>query len=143
MKNYQDILYLPHHVSEIHRPMPRGSRAAQFAPFAALTGYGEAIGETVRQTDDCIALDEDEKDMLDRKLQILHASLAEKPLIRVTYFLPDERKAGGAYFHVSGNVERLDIQKRILVLADRTAIPLERICSLDGVCFSETQPFVD
>lgn len=123
--------------------MPRGNRAAQFAPFAALTGYDDAIDETVRQTDAYIELDESEAEALDRKLQFLRALFPQKTHIRLTYFKPDECKAGGAYITAEGTAEALDIDRRILVLTDRTAIPLDRICTLDGECFSEAQLLVD
>lgn len=117
--------------------MTHSNRAAQFAPFAALTGYDDAIDETVRQTDAYIELDESEAEALDRRLQFLRAHLREKTRIRLTYFKPDECKAGGVYLTAEGTAEALDIYQRILVLTDRTAIPLDRICTLDGECFWE------
>ncbi len=143
MKNYQDILYLPHHVSKTRKQMPIENRAAQFAPFAALTGYDDAIDETVRTTDECVVLDEDEAERLDRKLQHLLAHLAQTPRVRLTYFVPDIRKSGGAYHTKEGDVLSVDLQKGILTFADRTAIPLSAVCALDGEIFDETQRSVD
>ncbi len=143
MKNYQDILYLPHHVSNTRKQMPAENRAAQFAPFAALTGYDEAIDETVRTTDECVALDEDEAEQLDYKLQHLLAHLAKTPRVKLTYFVPDARKSGGAYHTKDGDVLSVDLQKGVLTFADRTAIALGSICELDGEIFDETQRSVD
>ena len=94
-KNYEDIINLPHHVSPIHPPMPLSDRAAQFAPFAALTGYGEVIKETARQTDRKPELTEEEKQELDYKLQMAVSLPGEKPAVTITYFVPDKKKAGG------------------------------------------------
>lgn len=143
MKNYQDILYLPHHVSNTRKQMPTENRAAQFAPFAALTGYDEAIDETVRTTDECVALDEDEAELLDYKLQLLVASLSDTPNIKVTYFVPDARKSGGAYHTKEGDVLSVDLQKGTLTFADRTTLVLASVCDLDGEIFDETQRSVD
>ncbi|MBQ3002211.1 MAG: hypothetical protein IJD82_00610 [Clostridia bacterium] len=137
MKNYQDILHLPHHVSKTRKQMPTESRAAQFAPFAALTGYDEAIDETVRITDECIALDEDEAQQLDYKLQQLIASLAYMPHVKVTYFVPDARKSGGAYHTKEGEVLSVDLQKGILTFADRSTVMLGSVCGLDGELFDD------
>lgn len=137
MKNYQDILYLPHHVSKTRKQMPTENRAAQFAPFAALTGYDEAIDETVRTTDECIILDEDESQQLDYRLQQLIASLEETPRIKVTYFVPDEKKSGGAYHTKEGNVLSVDLQKGILIFSDRSTVALGSVCGLDGELFED------
>ena len=137
MKNYQDILYLPHHVSKTRKQMPAENRAAQFAPFAALTGYDEAIDETVRTTDECTVLDEDEAQMLDYRLQLLVASLADTPHIKVTYFVPDARKSGGAYHTKEGDVLSVDLQKGILTFTDRSTVTLGSVCGLDGELFDD------
>ena len=91
---YDEILYLPHHVSSVHPPMPVRDRAAQFAPFAALTGHGEAVKETARLTEKKIELDEDCKEALDRKLSAIQEKTKEPPSIRVTYFVPDGKRMG-------------------------------------------------
>ena len=94
---YDEILSLPHHVSKTRPQMPMSDRAAQFAPFAALTGYDSAIKETGRLTDERIELDEEALTALDMKYQLLMDALNEAPKVTITYFQPDERKAGGKY----------------------------------------------
>ena len=99
--NYDDIIQLPHHVSSVHPHMSIHDRAAQFAPFAALTGHGAAIAETARLTDEKLELDESQKMVLDQKLlNIMHN--ADKKCVSIEYFVKDDRKAGGRYEHVSG-----------------------------------------
>lgn len=105
-KNYEDIINLPHHISRAHPPMPLSGRAAQFAPFAALTGYGEVIKETARQTERKPELSEDEKQALNYKLQRAVNAPGEKPIVTVTYFLPDQKKTGGAYFEAFGRIRK-------------------------------------
>lgn len=104
---YKDIINLPHHVSSKRPQMPMLDRAAQFSPFAALTGYDDAIHETARLTNDKIDLSEEEKETLDRKQQILSEKLSVHPALTITYFVPDARKSGGAYVTISGNLKRL------------------------------------
>ena len=104
---YDDIIDLPHHVSKVHPQMPLSARAAQFSPFAALTGYEDVIGETVRMTEPKRELDESEKAELDRKLGILASRLRERPVIRMEYFIPDERKDGGEYVSKSCSIVRI------------------------------------
>ena len=95
--NYEDIINLPHHISSKRPQMSMLDRAAQFSPFAALTGYDDAIHETGRLTDEKIDLSEEEKEALDRKQQILMERLCDHPALTVTYFVPDPKKSGGAY----------------------------------------------
>ena len=94
---YDEILSLPHHVSKTRPQMPMSDRAAQFAPFAALTGYDSAIKETGRQTDEKIELDEEALTALDIRYQLLMDAFDDAPEVTITYFQPDERKAGGKY----------------------------------------------
>ena len=130
MKNpYDDIIGLPHHVSRNRPPMPMSARAAQFAPFAALTGYGEAIDETGRPTERRIELDEQEKAALNSQLNELVSKLPERPEVTVTYFVPDAKKSGGEYRTVTGTVNR--IADGTLVLADGEAIPVAEIAGLE------------
>ena len=100
MKNekYSDIINLPHPESRTHPRMPRSDRAAQFAPFAALTGYDDAVAEAGRLTSSKIELDENELERLDRALAYLTEHQAAHPAVTVTYFVPDDKKSGGAYF---------------------------------------------
>ena len=99
---YDDILELPHHVSAVHPPMPLSARAAQFAPFAALTGYGAAVRETERLTDRRVDLDEGERAELEARLQRLLDADSPKPAVTLTWFVPDGRKAGGRYVTRTG-----------------------------------------
>ena len=134
--NYEDIINLPHHVSAVHTPMPMEVRAAQFSPFAALTGYGDAIRETGRLTEERVELEEDEVGDLDRKLSILQEKLGDRPEISVTYFKPDARKSGGAYVTATGRIRKIDMFDRVLAMEDGTRIPLEAVTGLEGGLFS-------
>lgn len=127
---YDDIIRLTHHVSQNHPQMPMLDRAAQFAPFAALTGYEAALGETARLSVERRELDAQEAEELNRRLVALIARLSERPEVTIEYFVPDERKAGGAYVTVTGVVRHISIAERVLVMEDETAIPLEDIDSV-------------
>lgn len=136
MKNdYSDIIDHPHYVSKTRPQMSEIERAAQFSPFAALTGYDAAIQETGRLTDERMEIGEEEKAMLDRKQQYLLEIISDKPEITVTYFKPDERKSGGAYVSVTGKLKRLDDVERVLVLTDGKKIPLDDITDLESKSF--------
>lgn len=127
---YDDIIDLPHHVSKTHPHMPVSDRAAQFAPFAALTGYDDAIRETARLTDEKIELDEECKAVLNAKLLLLQEHLKEQPAAAITYFRPDEKKAGGAYVTVSGNIKKIDTYERVIVLDNGTKVPMDDIVEM-------------
>ena len=130
-QKYDDILHLPHHVSRSHPHMPRADRAAQFSPFAALTGYKEAIGETGRRTENRMELEEDMKIILDEKLRMLQEQAAEHPKAAITYFLPDERKEGGTYRTVHDCIKKIDPYRQVLVMQDGTEIPLADIIEIE------------
>ena len=132
---YDDIINLPHYVSPTRPRMSMINRAAQFSPFAALTGYDAAIKETGRLTDRRIELSEDSRAALDRKQQLLVECLADHPEVSVTYFIPDERKSGGAYVTVTGIVKKVDDCQRLLLLTDGTKIPLDEILELESELF--------
>lgn len=134
---YDDIINLPHHVSNRHPHMPVSDRAAQFAPFAALTGYDTAIRETARLTDRKIEQTEDHKVLLDRKQQLLLESARMHPDVTVTYFKADTRKSGGAYVSVTGRFRNIDPVNRQFVLTDKTSIPLDDIFDLESTLFPE------
>ena len=104
---YDDIINMPHHVSASRPRMSMIDRAAQFSPFAALSGYGEAVAETARLTDRKIEIDETDQAILDMKQRILMDAISEHPLITVTYFKKDERKAGGKYLTVSAELKKI------------------------------------
>ena len=127
---YDEIMGLPHHVSKTRPQMPMSDRAAQFAPFAALTGYDSAIKETGRLTDERIELDEEALTALDRKYQLLMDTLDDAPEVTITYFQPDERKAGGQYVSATGTVKKVDTFGRRILLQDGTRIPLDNIYDL-------------
>lgn len=134
---YDDIIHLPHHVSDKRPQMPVLDRAAQFAPFAALTGYGEAVKETARLTERRIQPDEETLDILNRRLEFIKKHISEQPEVSVCFFRPDPRKDGGAYVTVSGTVKKLDEFRHRLILADETEIPFE---DLWEIVFMDTAP---
>lgn len=128
---YRDILDLPRHISKTHPPMPIKDRAAQFAPFAALTGHHEAVKETARLTGTRIELDEYCKAAVDRTLQMIRAQLKDEPEVLITYFIPDKKKTGGSYETVAGYVKKIDEYRRILILTDGTRIPFNEIIEIE------------
>lgn len=132
---YADIIHLPHHVSQNHPQMPMHDRAAQFAPFAALTGYEAAVGETARLTSERRELDPQEAEELNRRLTELAARLPDHPEVTVEYFVPDDRKAGGAYVTVTGRVRHISVAEKTLVMEDGVEIPMEDIVSMTGEIF--------
>ena len=136
---YDEIMGLPHHVSKTRPQMPMSDRAAQFAPFAALTGYDAAIKETGRLTDERIELDVEALSALDMKYQILMEALDEAPEVTITYFQPDERKAGGKYVSAVGTVKKIDDFERRITMRDGTRIPMDDVLSIDGELFSSLE----
>jgi len=129
---YDDIIRLPHPASERHPRMPVSDRAAIFSPFAALTGHGPAIAETARLTQRRIELDEDGKANLDLKQQMLAEHAEERPEVTVTWFRPDERKAGGSYVTVTGRLKRIDDAERRVILMNGTVIPMDDILDIES-----------
>ena len=127
---YDEIMELPHHISKTRPQMPMSDRAAQFAPFAALTGYESAIKETGRLTDERVELDEEALTALDRKYQLLIEALDDAPEVTIIYFQPDERKAGGQYVSATGTVKKVDTFGRRILLQDGTRIPLDSVYDL-------------
>ena len=128
---YEDILHLPHHISTKRKQMSLHDRAAQFAPFAALTGHEAAVKETARLTETRIELDENEIELLDQKLQYILQHLSERPMAAITYFLPDQRKAGGKYTEVEGQIKKIDQWEHRLIMGDGTMIPIADILRID------------
>ena len=142
MGAYDDIINLPHPTSARHPRMSMADRAAQFSPFAALVGHGAAIRETAWLTDRKIELAEEEKAVLDEKLCRLSTAGGEAVF---TYFLPDEKKGGGAYATAAGSIKKLDLLSRRIVLADGTVIPVEDLLEIEfhsgasGIPFGQTE----
>ncbi|MEA4912552.1 MAG: hypothetical protein VB092_08105 [Oscillospiraceae bacterium] len=134
---YDDIINLPHHQSATRPRMSMRDRAAQFSPFAALTGYGDAVKETARLTGERIELDDTEKEAISDRLQIIAEHISEHPEISVTYFLPDERKAGGEYVTVTGSVKKIDEYERVVVMADGYKLPIDEIADVEGPLFGD------
>lgn len=127
---YDDIIHLPHHVSEKRSQMSGIDRAAQFSPFAALTGFGAAITETGRLTDSRIELDEYAKAALNEQFLRIQESLDAHPTVSVTFFQPDERKSGGAYLSITGAVKKIDEYERIVVMIDGQKVPIDGIVEI-------------
>ena len=127
---YDDIIHLPHHISATRARMPLSDRAAQFSPFAALTGHDAAILETARLTDEKRDLDETELRALDRELQKVLVCLEDEPEVTITYFEPDNRKSGGIYRTVTDSVKKLDTFERQLVLKNGTKILINNVMKI-------------
>ena len=133
---YDEILSLPHHVSKTRPQMPMSDRAAQFAPFAALTGYDAAIKETGRLTDERIELDEEALTALNMRYQLLIDVLDKEPEVEITYFKPDECKAGGEYVSVIGAVKKVDDFERLITMQSGIKIPMDDVLNIDGELFA-------
>lgn len=127
---YDDIIHLQHPVSKRHPQMPMMDRAAQFSPFAALTGHGEAIKETERLTQPRVELDENEKKLLNEKLREIQMNLSEKPRVKIVYYVQDEKKAGGTYVTFEGNVRKIDAYQKKMIFEDGTAVDMKDIADI-------------
>ena len=132
---YDDILNLPHPESKKHPRMSMHDRAAQFSPFSALTGHDAAIKETARLTDAFIFLDETVKSGLDQRLGLILEKLSERPRVMITYFRKDEKKTGGSYEIAEGTIRKVDFYDRVIVMEDRSKIPLDYLVDLDSEIF--------
>ncbi len=128
--NYNDIINNPHHTSKTRKRMSQINRAAQFAPFAALTGYDTAICEAARLTENQIELDDKTKEILNMKLNFLKNHIKDKPYVTITYFVPDTQKDGGAYVDYSGNIRVIDETQQMIIFTDRTTIEIEMVCDI-------------
>lgn len=135
--DYEDMVHLPHHVSQRHPRMPLSARAAQFSPFAALTGHEDAIRETGRLTEDFREPEEDSRELLDNRLRFLQENLSGCPEVEVTYFQPDSQKSGGAYVTFRGRVKKIDVYSGRMIFTDRTSLELEKICVIEGELFGD------
>lgn len=129
-ENYENIINLPHHISKKHRPMPREARAAQFAPFAALTGYESDVNEAARYTGKRRELGEYETERLNRRINEIRDGIHGNTEVIITYFKPDEKKAGGEYLNIGGRVRKIDDYGRTLTLTSGALIPLDDISEI-------------
>ena len=130
-RNYDDIINLPHHVSKKHPQMSLEARSAQFAPFAALTGYDDMIDETARLTNARKELNEEQKAILDRKLREIQEKIETKLEVTITYFVPDLLKDGGKYVSITGKVRKVDRYKNVIVLEGKREIPITEITKIE------------
>ena len=121
---YESIINHPHYEPKNHPRMSREMRAAQFAPFAALTGYEDAVEETARLTTDRKEINEEQKEVLDNKLQIIKKKIMQKPKVTFTYFIQDSKKQGGKYITVTGTVRKIDEYNQKIILENKTQIPI-------------------
>lgn len=131
--DYDDIINLPHPVSKRHPQMPLLERAAQFAPFAALTGHGAALAETARLTDSKINLADSERSELDQMLQQLRSQFNPHPTITLVYFQPDSRKAGGTYCEYTGTIKRIEEDQQQFLFVDGTIVPFVEVIGMEIV----------
>ena len=134
---YEDIIHLSHPDPRYHVRMPRAARAAQFAPFAALVGYDDAVREAARFTDEQAEMDMSIIAELNEKLRILSEHASEQPEVQIQYFQPDSKKKGGEYVWVRGRVKRVDPVEGVLVLRDKRSIPLQDIAAVEGPVLRE------
>ncbi|MCI7643455.1 MAG: hypothetical protein MST10_03740 [Lentisphaeria bacterium] len=139
MKNfpYNDIVNLPHHVSASRQPMSSADRAAQFAPFAALTGYEDAVAEAGRITGTQIELDEQQQVELNRRFNLLMTNITRLPEVEVEYFVPDMLKSGGEYVVYRGVIKKVSISDKRIIFQDDTVIQLNMVVALNGKIFDE------
>lgn len=133
MLSEQELLEMERPVSTRHAPMRRCDRAAQFAPFAALSGFGDVVQEAGRLTQEQIELTGSGREALNEALVRLAARLPEQPEVRITYFQPDARKSGGIYRTISARVRRLDADAQVLLLTDGTRIPFDALLSINSL----------
>ena len=134
---YDDIVHLPHHVSSTRPRMSAIDRAAQFSPFAALTGYDTSIKESARLTDARIELDDSQKEEIGEKLRLVTDQFNADVEIKITYFLPDTKKAGGQYVLATGTVKKVDEYERMIIMGDGKQIPIDEVIDVDCDVFGE------
>lgn len=132
---YNDIINMPHHVSRRHKQMPLSDRAAQFSPFSALSGYGDAVKETARQTDGRIYLSEDAKAVINDKIRILSEMSYSEP-VSITHFVPDDKKNGGQYITDTVTVKKIDEYNKVIKMNNGAIIAFKDILELDGDIFN-------
>ncbi len=133
---YDDMVYMQNPTPMCKPRMSLQDRAAQFSPFAALTGYEDAVEETARLTDTRLELSEDMKTILNEKMQMILDNAENEPIVTITYFVPDKKKSGGVYVDVTGIVKEIDEYERCIVMTDKKKIPIEQIREINGELFS-------
>lgn len=127
---YDDIINLEHHVSKVHKQMSLENRSAQFAPFAALTGYDDAVIETARYTEERIEINEELKDIINEKLSQIKIEIKKMPEVTITYFTKDNKKKGGKYETITGKVKKIDEYNKSIVLNNDVVIPIKEIIDI-------------
>lgn len=130
MNNYSDIINLQHHTSTRHKRMSIEARAAQFAPFAALNGYGDAVAETARLTNSKIELSEETKQIINEKLNIINTHIKELPQVTITYFIKDLKKKGGSYTTITANIKQINPVYNTIILTNKKKINIEDIINI-------------
>jgi len=133
--NYDDIINLEHPTPKRHPRMKRSDRAAQFSPFAALTGYEDAVTEAARTTEKRIELSEEEKIILNEKLVFIMENKNASPIVTIRYFVPDKLKDGGEYLTVTDSISDIDGYRRLVKMLGGMEIPIDEITEIDGVLF--------
>lgn len=139
MGKYDDIINIKYQKSTTHKHMPMRDRAAQFGAFKSLRGFDDEVEETARLTDERIVLDEYKKEELNNRLVFVAENLDNKPTVTITYFIPDEKKQGGAYVDKKGIIKNIYIVERIIVMYDGVKIPIDEIIKIDSDIFSHTK----
>ena len=134
---YSDIINLPHHVSTTHPHLSREQKAAQFAPFAALTGFDDDVKETARLTDKRIDIDDGLKEIISNKLNKIDINIKSKPIVTITYFLQDSKKSGGKYIEVTDSIKKINIFDNYILLLNNTKIFIPDIIDIQGELFKE------
>ncbi len=134
---YDDIINLEHHVSKTHKQMSIEERSAQFAPFAALTGYEDEVKETERITERMIEITEDIRSILDEKIRLIQNKIAEQPNVTITYFVPDINKQGGKYQTINGIIKKIDNYEKKLILTSNTEIFIKDIIEISSNIFKQ------
>ena len=134
---YKNIIDLKHFDPKYHTRMPMANRSAQFAPFAALTGFGEAINEAGRAVDKRIELTEDEMTLINDKINYLIENKSSKIEVNIVYFVPDKKKIGGTYQTICGVIRRIDAEKNCIVLNTKHKILIKNIYNIVGNVFNE------
>ena len=131
IKKYEDIINLPHHISSKHPQMSLEERSAQFAPFAALTGYEDCVEETARLTDERIDMSEDIKEILNEKIRKIIKIIDKNPKIRLTYFIPDNKKSGGNYVTIEEKIKKIDEINQELILINGKKIKINDVIDIN------------